>query len=96
MLSINELKELVTAMLEYQLALIMALQEKGDPSQGHHPDPSSSTSPDWCKCGKCCEMPTDQERKCCGYIPANCLSEHPFSIDFANFLQPSTQDIIHF
>ena len=70
------MKEIMVKVLEYQPGLIVTLLERGDPNQGHHPEPTTS-QPGWCKCGNCREMPTDAERKCCGLTAINCLSKHP-------------------
>ena len=56
--------------VSYQPALIMSLLEKGKEGAGHHPS-SNIQAPEWCKCGQCREMPTEVERKCCGYVPKN-------------------------
>ena len=46
------------------------------PSSG----PSSSQGPSWCVCGNCVEMPTAEERVCCGKAPDYCLSTLPVFI----------------
>ena len=69
------MKTLMLKVVSYQPALVMSLLEKGD-GRGYHPS-ASSTSPSWCKCNNCREMPTEDERKCCGYIPKNCVSLEP-------------------
>ena len=63
MLSQDELKKLVCRMLEHQPGLVMTLLEKDDLEQGYHPKPSLSTTPCWCKCTNCREMPTERERE---------------------------------
>lgn len=78
------MESLLKEMVSYQPALLMSLLEKGDPTQGYHPEPSPGKFPDWCKCTHCREMPTEAERKCCKYIPANCLSQVPVHILFYN------------
>ena len=50
-------------MLEHQPGLVMTLLEKDDLEQGYHPEPSLSTTPSWCKCTNCREMPTERERE---------------------------------
>ena len=44
---------------------------------GYHPRPEDAT-PDWCVCGRCREMPSQRERRCCG--KARCLSQVPVSV----------------
>ena len=78
-MDMGELKEVLEKVAEYQPALVMTLLETGDARQGYHPEPSDS-SPEWCKCSNCREMPTDAEKKCCGYTPSNCLSKDPVTI----------------
>ncbi|WAR13170.1 P2RX7-like protein [Mya arenaria] len=41
---------------------------------GYHPQPGDAV-PNWCICGRCREMPTQSERRCCG--KAKCLSLYP-------------------
>ena len=45
---------------------------------GFHPQPEDGV-PSWCVCTKCREMPTDQEKVCCGQVQANCFSTLPVS-----------------
>ncbi|XP_070550366.1 uncharacterized protein [Ptychodera flava] len=35
------------------------------PAPNPYPQPGPGSVPSWCKCGHCCEMPTQQENKCC-------------------------------
>lgn len=47
------------------------------PHGGSHPQPGA-TSPNWCSCMKCREMPTEVQRVCCGCPPPNsCQSDLP-------------------
>lgn len=50
---------------------------------GYHPLPNSD-SPDWCVCGRCREMPSEEERECCRQTPVNCISSQPV-IFFSNY-----------
>ena len=43
---------------------------------GYHP-PGGGSAPDWCVCGRCRQMPTEQERVCCRKAPAHCTSALP-------------------
>ena len=43
--------------------------QQPEPSQG--PD----NSPDWCKCGFCIVMPTQEENKCCTNVVRPCISQ---------------------
>ena len=46
------------------------------PHGSFHPQPEGD-SPDWCSCGKCRDMPTQQERLCCGRPLNSCQSDLP-------------------
>ena len=44
-------------------------------SEQPEPGPSStSQQPSWCVCGNCREMPTQEERLCCGKTPEYCIT----------------------
>ena len=38
------------------------------------PQPSRTNMPDWCICTFCRDMPTEEERVCCGKQPELCIS----------------------
>ena len=52
------------------------LSEESCPPGSPSPDPRSQF-PSWCVCGNCEEMPTEEERVCCGKEPNYCLSTLP-------------------
>jgi hypothetical protein len=54
------------------------------PNGGHHP-PEGSTSPEWCTCSYCRDMPSEAERHCCGRNPENCYSQIAVCINFYIF-----------
>ncbi|XP_035671513.1 translation initiation factor IF-2-like [Branchiostoma floridae] len=47
----------------------------GDGGAGGGGAGGNNIVPEWCTCGKCRNMPTDQEKICCGGGPESCLSE---------------------
>lgn len=49
------------------------------------PEPGSSGEPQWCSCHNCREMPTEEEKVCCGHTPELCVSRTPAS---KTFLRP--------
>ncbi len=38
------------------------------------PDPPPDGVPDWCKCGHCVAMPTQEENKCCSRAVRPCIT----------------------
>lgn len=53
-------------------------QSVHEESQPPEPGPSShSQQPPWCVCGNCREMPTQEERLCCGKAPEFCITGLP-------------------
>ena len=42
-----------------------------------HPDPPQEDIPDWCHCGHCNNMPTQEENKCCARVPRQCITTTP-------------------
>eukprot|EP00105_Crassostrea_gigas_P043083 XP_019927231.1 PREDICTED: P2X purinoceptor 7-like isoform X2 [Crassostrea gigas] len=83
-MSAEGLRELVMQVCERDPSLILDVvhhtsqEERG--RGGYHPLPDSD-SPDWCVCGRCREMPTEEERECCKQTPVNCISSQP-NFDF--------------
>ena len=41
------------------------------------PDPPQEDLPDWCHCGHCANMPTQEENKCCARVPRQCITTTP-------------------
>ena len=61
----------------------------GAPNQGYHP--SACHPPSWCVCTHCREMPTLEERRCCGKTARCTTQDHhwyflldPFNISLHN------------
>ena len=42
-----------------------------------HPDPPQEDILDWCHCGHCSNMPTQEENKCCARVPRQCITTTP-------------------
>lgn len=86
-MSAEGLRELVMQVCERDPSLILDVvhhtsqEERG--RGGYHPLPDSD-SPDWCVCGRCREMPTEEERECCKQTPVNCISSQPVFF-FSNY-----------
>lgn len=51
--------------------LLQTMERKPDEEK------SPSDAPEWCTCRKCRDMPTDEEKLCCGQAPDTCLSQTP-------------------
>ena len=75
-MSLEDHRRLAAGMLERQPGLIFDLLLE---HQQRHGAPTSAEVPGvpWCTCGKCRDMPTDRERKCCGQDPVHCVSLLP-------------------
>lgn len=71
----EERKDLLLKAGKKHPSLFMELIERV-PHGGYHPQPGA-TSPNWCSCMKCREMPTAVERVCCGRPPNSCQSDLP-------------------
>lgn len=71
----EERKDLLLKAGKKHPSLFMELIESV-PHGGYHPQPGA-TSPNWCSCMKCREMPTAVERVCCGRPPNSCQSDLP-------------------
>lgn len=48
--------------------------DEQDPEQ---PNPPSQGSPDWCFCGNCSPMPTQEENRCCCRRAMPCITTNP-------------------
>ncbi len=74
-------EELLLEIAKKLPVLVCSLVEKTSSvgqGEGYHPPPDSN-QPTWCTCRNCREMPKDEERKCCGFQPNDCLSKLPVS-----------------
>ena len=50
----------------------------GDWQPPTHPNPPPDNNlPEWCKCGHCVVMPTQEENKCCTRVVRHCISITP-------------------
>ncbi|XP_069139074.1 P2X purinoceptor 7-like [Argopecten irradians] len=58
------------------LAFDLFEDKDGGDGGGYHPE--GGTSPDWCSCGNCRQMPTLVERVCCNHQPQNCITILPY------------------
>uniref|UniRef100_A0A8C2FFT3 P2X purinoreceptor 7 intracellular domain-containing protein n=1 Tax=Cyprinus carpio TaxID=7962 RepID=A0A8C2FFT3_CYPCA len=72
-MTLEEHRELSTLLLEKQPGLVFDALMMHQHRHGAPPFAGIPGVP-WCTCGNCREMPTDQERKCCGQEPVNCVS----------------------
>ena len=61
-------------LMEVQPHVVFHVLDKAHEKQIPTSPKPSSTSPNWCTCGNCREMPTENERKCCEKLPQNCWS----------------------
>ena len=76
----RELRHLLGRILTREPGMVFDVVQSINPG-GTPPSPSSNTPDSWCTCGRCREMPTDLERKCCGLIAPNCISILAVSLD---------------
>lgn len=78
----QRLRELAVQMVDAYPSIMHNLLEPvgRQPGSGYHP-PSGSACPSWCICGHCREMPSQEERVCCGMNPV-CISTVPVGATF--------------
>ena len=86
-MSREQIENMLRLTLEKQPGLMFDVWDEvyqaGNPNQ--EPEPGRpQTTPSWCKCLNCREMPTDLERLCCGLKPENCVSTAPVSCSFCS------------
>ncbi|KAL5021389.1 hypothetical protein ScPMuIL_000544 [Solemya velum] len=83
-LSEEQMREILQKMAAKFPSLVLDLCEDaagaGVPGPGG-PDPGPQPTPAWCVCSHCRDMPTDEERLCCGKRPEHCFSILP-DMDF--------------
>ncbi|XP_041363654.1 P2X purinoceptor 7-like [Gigantopelta aegis] len=74
----DEVRNLCLQLAEREPGMVFDLCEaSASPSPYRYHPPPGQTSPSWCRCGNCREMPTEIERKCCDNLPRNCISQQP-------------------
>ena len=66
-LSVEQLRTLALELLGRQPAA-------GDGLEPPNPPPDDENVPDWCKCGHCVTMPTQEENKCCTRSRQECIT----------------------
>ncbi|XP_069110178.1 P2X purinoceptor 7-like [Argopecten irradians] len=78
-MSEREAKDFLLEVVERHPTFVLDVMETTDVQpQGHHPPPAAGgQNLPWCSCGKCRDMPTPEERVCCGRNPDACLSLVP-------------------
>ncbi|KAI4895801.1 hypothetical protein NFI96_004493 [Prochilodus magdalenae] len=71
-LTFEELEDVVRTLLNRVPRLVFDILDTFESRS----DAWSPPNPDlpWCRCGKCREMPTEEERRCCGQEPEYCVS----------------------
>lgn len=78
-MDLNNLKQLALELLRRQPAIFADLVSGELPGAGNNqqPDPNddpADESPEWCMCGQCSLMPTQEENKCCTKVRRPCIS----------------------
>ena len=75
-LTVEQMKKLITDMMKRDPSFVFHVMEENKSSLPSDPSPSAS-SPEWCKCQNCREMPTLLENVCCQGTPETCVSKLP-------------------
>ena len=83
-MSEEDAKETLYQALERKPGIVFDILDRISGPGGYHPQPGETT-PQWCCCTHCREMPSMVERVCCGYIPEYCISTSPV-IHFSSFI----------
>lgn len=80
-LSEDRLRGVVERLCQRDPSLVFQVVNESSEEQrdGYHP-PADAAWPTWCVCQKCREMPSEEEKMCCGQIPIDCLSTLPVRI----------------
>jgi len=76
-MSTQQLQETLLRVVELQPQVLIEILKPAERQPGGYHPASGSSAPDWCVCGRCREMPTQMEKKCCQ--KRNCISEHAVS-----------------
>ena len=74
-MGIKPLRRLVLELLRRQLAAFAGIVS-GEIVAGDVQPPQEGL-PDWCHCGHCANMPTQEKNKCCAKVPRQCITTTP-------------------
>ena len=64
-MEIDVLRRLALELLRRQAATFADIVSGELPGGNGAPDPDPDNTPEWCNCGHCMAMPTQEENKCC-------------------------------
>ncbi|MEW8548731.1 MAG: hypothetical protein AB2693_34955 [Candidatus Thiodiazotropha sp.] len=81
----SEVREVLAEAVEKDPNLFFEILDRRNrqtPEESPEPQPSGSGSPEWCICTFCRDMPTEEEKVCCGKQPALCLSRLAVSLSY--------------
>lgn len=85
-LTAPQMRELLTKVagrfpsLVLDLSVDVTMVGAAEPDPGPPgPEPALAERLSWCVCTRCRDMPTDEEKLCCGKTPQNCTSTLPVS-----------------
>ncbi len=74
-MNINAMRRLLLELLRRQPAAFADLVNGELPGvDQHQPDDPTNDRPEWCQCGHCVVMPTQEENKCCTRVRRPCIS----------------------
>ena len=80
----EKVRELLAKVVSNQPGMVLDLLHLVDPARATPEDPPEPTGEGgqlpWCSCNRCREMPTAEERVCCGHSPEHCTSQLPVSM----------------
>ncbi|CAB4002190.1 Hypothetical predicted protein [Paramuricea clavata] len=73
-MEIDVLRRLALELLRRQPATFADIVSGELPGGNGAPDPDPDNTPEWCNCGHCMAMPTQEENKCCAQTRRPCVS----------------------
>ena len=73
-MEIDVLRRLALELLHRQPATFADIVSGELPGGNGAPDPEPGNTPEWCNCGRCMAMPTQEENKCCARTRRPCVS----------------------
>ena len=73
-MEIDVLRRLALELLRRQPATFADIVSAELPGGNGAPDPDPDNTPEWCNCGQCMAMPTQEENKCCARTRRPCVS----------------------